>query len=59
MKIILCLHNVEMHGRFLSESEFKDFGHDLVKLLQSVIDKCFTDNYLKKPVAAKDLYFIV
>ena len=58
MKIILCLHNIETHGRFLSESEFKVFGHDLVKLLQSVIDKCFTDNYLKKPVAAKDLYFI-
>jgi hypothetical protein len=58
MKIILCLHTIEKESRFLSKSEFKDFGHDLTKLLQSVVDKCFTDKYLKRPVAAEDLYFI-
>jgi hypothetical protein len=58
MKIILCLHTIETEGRFLSESEFKDFRHDLAKLLQSVVDKCFTAKYLKRPVAGKDLYFI-
>lgn len=58
MKIILHLHALETIGASLTESQMREYGHGLCSILADVVQNCYTQNYLQRPVAQADLAFI-
>ncbi len=44
-KIVLYLEVYEREGRYLERSDFKKLGHDIQKLVDLVVEKCFTAAY--------------
>lgn len=58
LKVILHLHAIETTGGFLPKQKVRDVSHDILKLREEVVEKCFTQEYLKKPVAKQDLDFL-
>src|SRR5687768_1556907 len=47
-KIILHLRAYELTGTFLTRSDVVDFDHDLLKLTEGVLERCFTPEYLQR-----------
>lgn len=58
MKIILCLHEIETNKKFLSIKQLKKLSHNLEDALNNIIERCFTSEYLKLPIARDDLAFL-
>jgi hypothetical protein len=58
LKIILCLHSLQANGEFLSRSELKRLSHNISQLVDEVKARCFTTQYVKRPVAQQDLDFL-
>ncbi len=58
MKVLLCLHSLDSQGSFRSEQELKSFRHNLVRLKDEVVDKCFNAESLRRPAVREDLDFI-
>lgn len=59
MKILLMLHEYATTGQFLTEQQMKKRGHDLTKLRDDVITRCFTPIYLAHPHAQNDYDFLL
>jgi hypothetical protein len=60
MKIVICLHIHETTGSFPREYPWQRGrqGHDLMWLLDYMVDHCFSSTYLKIPVAQDDITFL-
>jgi hypothetical protein len=58
MKVLLLLRALEVDKNPLTNKDLKNLGHDLVKLKDNVVAKCYTPAYLARPIAAQDLTFI-
>jgi hypothetical protein len=58
MKLLLCLHTFDADGRFLSENELRQLGHDLVRLRDEVVQRCFSHEALSRPAVGEDYQFI-
>lgn len=58
LKVVLCLSRFEKRGSFPSKESMMNWGHNLDKLRDEVLEKCFTVSYLKKPHAKADYEFV-
>jgi hypothetical protein len=60
LKIIICLHEFNNTGMFPKQQFFqKKFGHDLIKLLNEVVSRCYVYPYLDRDFAEDDYDFLV
>jgi hypothetical protein len=58
LKIIICLEAIRSKGKFPTKAELKSLSHNIPNLIREVVNRCFTAEYLKRPVAQQDLDFI-
>jgi hypothetical protein len=58
MKLLLCLHAFDTDGRFLTEKQLRNLGHDLLELRDSVVQRCFSAEALRRPAVQEDYQFI-
>jgi hypothetical protein len=58
LKIILILRSRAVNQRPLTTKELKGLGHNINELHSQVIQQCFTDEYLGRPIAQWDLDFM-
>lgn len=58
MKIVISLQAFKISGRFLSNSDLRNFSHKLSDLRSRVIRECFTAHYFSNPIAQEDLDFL-
>ena len=54
MKCLLCLRSLSDYGRFLTEGELREFGHDIVDLRDAVLDRCYSAEALSRPAMRQD-----
>ncbi|RJQ54069.1 MAG: hypothetical protein C4521_04240 [Actinobacteria bacterium] len=59
MKCILCFRSRAVDGSFPSTSNIKAYGHDLERLLNEVVSKCFDEGYRERPAADADAVYLV
>lgn len=60
-KVVLHLRAMERDGKPLPPAVMrpgKGYGHDLVRLVDAVVDQCFTPEHLARPVAVQDRDFL-
>lgn len=59
MKIVICLHEFETVGAFPSRQYLaRRIGHNLLRLRDEVIQRCYTSTYLMRPFAQEDHKFV-
>lgn len=58
MKVIIIVQTIKAEGRFLTEGELKVLGHNLEGLLQQILTRCFTPEYLRGSIGAADSEFL-
>ncbi len=59
MKIIVCLHMFETTGAFPTRRVLqRDIGHDLLKLRDAIVQRCYTPEYCQRLFSQDDLRFI-
>lgn len=59
MKTVISLHAWFTHGvPSPSKKEMQSIGHSLVELKKMVVETCFNDDYLSKPVGEQSLDFL-
>ena len=59
MKTIICFHDQSREeGKYPDIKFFKGLGHDLVEILDQVLSRCFTSDYLERPAAASDAEYL-
>lgn len=61
MKTIICCHHLSTEGEFPKKNIFLKgrSGHDLILLLDHIINKCFSEKYVSQiPAAKKDIDFL-
>ena len=57
-KCVLAFKHLADNGTLPSVSTFKDWGHDVVRLLRDVADTCFSKRYLRCAAARADIGFL-
>jgi hypothetical protein len=59
MKIIVCLHEFEATGAFPTRRSLqRDIGHDLLRLRDAIVQRCYTPDYCQRVFGQDDLSFI-
>ena len=60
MKTIISLHHLRETGSYPTRKIFLTGrkGHDLVRLLDDIISRCFGSDYLKRPAALHDVEYL-
>lgn len=52
------LHRWHHTGRGMSISELREIGHDLERLLEDVLEDCFTETHRDRPITREDFEFL-
>ncbi len=58
MKIVLGMRLLTDEGRFLSRDELQRYGHNLRKLAEAVLDRCFNGEATTPPIRRDDYLYI-
>jgi hypothetical protein len=59
MKIIVCLHEFEETGAFPTRRVLqRNIGHDLFRLRDTIVQRCYTPDYCQRVFGQDDLSFI-